>query len=209
MAESSHAPPPPSPAQPARPIAQPPAGSVAQPGADEVLYHGLAKQSAYFVSYAKWTAVCGLGGVLAFALNQLDFIASSGLPVWVLVLAGTPMLLWTWLVARTTRFKITRRRVETERGVLSRTVDSLELWRVVDVQYHQTLLDRLLDNGSVVLIGTDQTHPKLELHGLPGHRQLFEKLRDAVQLARQHNRPMEFVTGQDQNPGVVLHDVLH
>jgi hypothetical protein len=47
------------------------------------------------------------------------------------------------------------------------------------------------------LIGTDQTDKELRLHGLPDHRVLFEKLRDAVQLARHTSRPMEVVPGHE------------
>ena len=44
----------------------------------------------------------------------------------------------------------------------------------------------------------------LELHGLPGHRELFEKLRDAVQDARQTNRPMELV-GDEHGHALEMH----
>ncbi|MCA9698301.1 MAG: PH domain-containing protein, partial [Myxococcales bacterium] len=47
--------------------------------------------------------------------------------------------------------------VETEHGVLSKTVDSLELWRVLDVKYNQSLIDRIFDNGRITLVSTDQS----------------------------------------------------
>src|SRR5690606_28546121 len=111
-------------------------------------------------------------------------------------LVGLPGLCWTFLRHITTRFKITLRRVELEHGVLSKDVDSLELWRVLDVRYKQSLLDRILGNAKVILIGTDKTHPELVLYGLPRHRQLFEQIREAVQAARHTSRPMELV-GQE------------
>ena len=96
----------------------------------------------------------------------------------------------------TTRYKITLRRVEFERGVISKEVDSLELWRVLDVRFSAGLLDRIVGNATVTLIGTDQTDPALELYGLPNARKLFEDLREAVQAARHTSRPMELV-GQE------------
>ncbi len=57
---------------------------------------------------------------------------------------------------------------------------------------------RFFDNAKITLIGTDQTDPSLVLYGLPGHRALFEKLRDAVQFARASNRPMELAPGHHE-----------
>ena len=182
-----------------RPQAQAPAGPAKPAAADDRLYHGSAMGAAYFVDYVKWSMVCVLGVGLAYLANTYTPLAGAGW-VWVLSLAGVPGLLWTWLVARTTKFRIDRRRVETEAGVLTKSIDSFELWRVLDVQYTQTVLDRILGLATITLISTDQTHPKLALHGLPDHRKLFEQLREAVQLARHTNRPMEFVHGHDANP---------
>lgn len=180
---------------PQRPHAQPPAGSSAHTaGGDEVLYQGRARHSASLGGYLKWFLASTIGGVGAWGLGQVEFFASW--PLWVLSFIGVPGLIWTYLQYVTTSYKLTHRRVEYERGVLSKEVDSLELWRVLDVRYKQNLIDRMLGNARIVLIGTDQSDPELELYGLPNSRPLFEQLRDAVQAARHTSRPMELV-GQD------------
>lgn len=184
------------------PQAQPPAGSSPQQAPDEVFYEGIAKHSANIGTYLMWVGVCVLGGVLAYGLLQLDALRDK--PMWLLALVGTPMLLWAYLTHISTRFKITRRRVEFQKGVVTRRLDSLELWRVLDVRYEQSILDRIFDNAKITLIGTDQTHPSLTLYGLPGHRALFEKLREAVQFARTHNRPMELAPGHHEGDGGVF-----
>jgi hypothetical protein len=184
------------PAGQARAVAAPPHGSTAQPGGGELLYSGTAKHSAALKGYLKWAGVSVLGGAAAIGLNMTDL----DLPVWGLGLfwlIGLPGMLWTYLVQNTNKYKVSLRRVETEKGVLSKQVDSLELWRVLDVEYSQSLVDRMFDNGRIKLISTDQTNPTLVLHGLPGHRALFEQLREAVQNARHTNRPMELVPGHD------------
>ncbi len=176
---------------------------MAQPGSGEVMYEGIAKHSASLGSYLKWALASVLAGGIAIFINTMDW----GAPGWALGLfwlVGIPGLLWTYLVHTSTKFKVTGRRVETEYGVLSKTVDSLELWRVLDVKYGQSFVDRMFGNGMITLVSTDQSHPTLELHGLPEHRALFEKLRDAVQDARQTSRPMEIVPGQDLEDMVEL-----
>lgn len=191
---------------PPAPQAQPPLGSSPTQATDEVFFEGIAKHSADVGTYVMWVGVCVLGGVIAYFLLQID--ALKGKPMWVLALAGVPMLLWSYLQHITTRYKISRRRIDFQRGVFTRRLDSLEMWRVLDVRYEQSLLDRIFDNAKITLIGTDQTHPSLVLYGLPGHRQLFEKLRDAVQFARSSNRPMELAPGHHE-AGFVEHVQHH
>lgn len=187
------------------PQAQPPAGSSPSQAIDEVYFEGIAKHSANIGTYLMWVGVCVLGGAIAYGLLQLDALRDK--PMWLLALVGTPMLLWAYLQHISTRYKISRRRVEFQKGVVTRRLDSLELWRVLDVRYEQSILDRIFDNARITLIGTDQTHPSLTLYGLPGHRALFEKLREAVQFARASNRPMELAPGHHEGDltGAVEH----
>jgi uncharacterized membrane protein YdbT with pleckstrin-like domain len=174
-----------------RPQAQPPAGSTPQPGAEEIIFEGIARHTASAWGYIKWTLAAIAGGFGAYLLQRIEFFATW--PLWLLSFVGLPGIVWTFLRHITTKYKITLRRVEFERGVIAKHVDSLELWRVLDVRYSASVLDRMLGNASVTLIGTDKTDPELELYGLPNSRQLFERLRDAVQQARHTSRPMEVV----------------
>jgi hypothetical protein len=177
----------------APPQAQPPAGSSPQPVTDEVLFEGIAKHSSNIGTYLMWVGVCLAGGLFGYALLQIPALA--GYPLWVLSLVGVPMLLWSYLVHIKTRYKVSRRRVECERGVVTTRLDTLELWRVLDVRYERNLIDQIFDNAKIILIGTDQSDPSLVLYGMPDHRKLFERIRDAVQFARHTNRPMELAPG--------------
>jgi membrane protein YdbS with pleckstrin-like domain len=204
MATTSGPPQEPTPGQaPARAQAQAPAGSVAQPGSEELLYHGPAKHGALAWDYVKWVLVGAAGGALAYGLGMMSIFASW--PLWPLSLIGIPGIIWTFFKHATSRFKLTLRRIEIEHGVLSKTVDSLEMWRVLDVRFNQSLFDRMLGVAKITVMSTDQTSPELVLYGLPNARILFERLRDAVQLARHSNRPMELVGGEHGG----LEDLAH
>ncbi len=178
----------------AAPSPNPGQGQPAPSTPDRVLYVGTAKHSVRIGSYFKWILVCVAGGVLAWALGKIEGLAEY--PRWVLIFLGLPGIIGVYLVHVTTKFKVTTRRVEIERGVLSKDLSTLELWRVLDVGYKQSVVDRMLGNGRISLRGTDQSDPELILHGLPEPRALFEQVRDAVQEARRSGRPMEMVGGE-------------
>jgi membrane protein YdbS with pleckstrin-like domain len=85
-----------------------------------------------------------------------------------------------WLVTRTTRYRITNYRIDFERGVVTKKIDTLELWHVDDISFEQGLLDRIMNVGSIKILSNDRTTPKLDLHGLPNPRAIFDQLRQRV-----------------------------
>jgi hypothetical protein len=68
---------------------------------------------------------------------------------------------------------------------VSKRIDVLQLWRCRDVRYRQNIMDRLLGIAHVEVFAQDQTTPHLEITGMPASRQLFEQLRDSIEIQRQ------------------------
>jgi membrane protein YdbS with pleckstrin-like domain len=85
-----------------------------------------------------------------------------------------------WLVTRTTRYRITNYRIDFERGILKKRIDTLELWHVDDISFEQGLMDRMMNVGSITILSGDRTTPRLDLHGIPNPRQIFDSLRQRV-----------------------------
>lgn len=83
------------------------------------------------------------------------------------------------------RVRVTTSNIETEHGILSKKIDVIELWRCRDVRYRQSLVDRMLGIAHIDIVSTDPTTPKLEIVGMPASRQLFEQLRDSIEIQRQ------------------------
>ena len=83
------------------------------------------------------------------------------------------------------KFRVTNTVIETERGFLSKRIDVLQLWRCRDVRYKQNLIDRILGIAHVEIVASDATNPDLEIVGMPASRQLFEQLRDSIEIQRQ------------------------
>jgi uncharacterized membrane protein YdbT with pleckstrin-like domain len=102
-------------------------------------------------------------------------VAGLGL-VWSLVLWGT---------RSTLTFHVTTRAIDVESGLLSKNIETLQLWKVRDIEFRQTLTDRLMGVARIRIFTQDVTSPQILLWGLPGSRTLFERLKESIEIARQ------------------------
>ncbi|HMB96567.1 MAG TPA: PH domain-containing protein [Tepidisphaeraceae bacterium] len=105
-------------------------------------------------------------------------------PIWWLSLAllvlGIISILIPIIKTHTLTYRISNYRIDYERGLLSRNIDTLELWHVEDLAFHQSLLDRILNVGTITVISHDETMPKLVMRGLPNAKALFESVKQRV-----------------------------
>jgi hypothetical protein len=86
---------------------------------------------------------------------------------------------------RSTKFRVTTTVIEYERGLISKRIDMVQLWRIRDVVYKQNIVDRILGIAHVEVVAQDVKNPDLEIVGMPASRQLFEQLRDSIEIQRQ------------------------
>jgi membrane protein YdbS with pleckstrin-like domain len=82
-------------------------------------------------------------------------------------------------------YRVTQTNIESEHGFFSKTIDVLELWRCRDVQYRQSFFDRIIRIAHIDIFTTDVTSPNVCIVGLPASRELFENIRDAIEIQRQ------------------------
>jgi membrane protein YdbS with pleckstrin-like domain len=97
------------------------------------------------------------------------------------------------MIRGSNRVRMTNRSVENESGVFSKKIDVMELWRIRDVRYKQSFLDRILGIAHIEVFTKDVTTPHFEIVGLPASRDVFEKLRDNIQIQRQSQRVMGII----------------
>lgn len=154
-------------AAPAAPLAHagsapaPTGGALAPaPGAARVLFEGTPSWKAWFWSYLA-------AGVLSLVLVGLIWLG---------------ILHWK---RKSLRYKITDRTIDYEAGLLTRRIETLQLWRVLDIDLRQTFMQRLLDVAEIRVFTKDASDPELVIRGLPASRELFEALKNAAELARQ------------------------
>jgi uncharacterized membrane protein YdbT with pleckstrin-like domain len=92
--------------------------------------------------------------------------------------------IWKWIELRCFKYEVTNRRIRLHRGVLSRRIDSIELYRIKDATFIQSLLMRLVGIGDVVLITSDTDTPRLVIHGVPNAEHLREQIIQATDQIR-------------------------
>lgn len=96
------------------------------------------------------------------------------------VLAAAVLLVLPVLLVRSTRYRVTSYRIDYERGLFSKSIDTLELWHVDDIKFHQSFLDRLVGVGQIMIKSTDDSTPELLLQALPDPRSVFEALKQRI-----------------------------
>ena len=108
--------------------------------------------------------------------------------------AAAAFLLWsiyllsTFTLRRAVRYRLTAQRLEVERGILGRRFESIDLWRVRDVVLEQNLIERVRGVGRITVLSTDQVEPELLVGPVAGAKPLYDRMRDAVALARKDAR---------------------
>lgn len=76
-------------------------------------------------------------------------------------------------------YEISPDRVEYGRGIFSRKIDNLDMFRVVDLKLHRSLLDCILGVGSVALVTKDNSDPLFEFEKVADPKQLYDVLKKA------------------------------
>ena len=105
-----------------------------------------------------------------------------------LLIIPIPWAIYRWLVVKNTTFRLTSERLITERGILNKTTDTLELYRVRDQQVTQPFLQRLFGLHTIQLLTTDTSTPSVVIDYVPLELGLQDKFRAQVEECRTRKR---------------------
>ena len=97
-----------------------------------------------------------------------------------MVLVGLLLMVIPLLIVKQLRYRISNYRIDYEKGLLGKKIETLELWHVDDIEFQQSFFDRIMGVGQITVFSNDKTTPRLELKGLPNPRPLFESLKQRV-----------------------------
>lgn len=148
-----------------------------------LIFGGSPAWQAQLPRYAGMVLLSVVGAVGAVALTFL--VGPLGALAAGLTLLGLLLLASSELQRRSTRYRVTARTIDVERGVLDRKIDTVQLWRIRDVEFRQTFSQRMFGLGTIRLVTHDASTPEVLLFGVADARTVFEELKRAVEVATQ------------------------
>ena len=105
-----------------------------------------------------------------------------------LLVVPIPFALWKWLETRNTIYSLSDQRLKFTRGVLTKTTEDLELYRVRDTKFEQGFFERLVGLGRIQLFTTDESSPGIVLPYIEDAEAVREKIRGLVEARRDAKR---------------------
>lgn len=173
------------------PAVEPSAHPFARPAKDDnqprkTFYEGVPSWKAFLGHYLIATFGALLLIFILFTADSDAVTTTKVLYVVVPVALATIFMFGVTLYRKSIKFRVTNTVIETEHGIISKRIDVLQLWRCRDVRYRQNIIDRILGIAHVEVFAQDATTPHIEITGMPASRELFENLRDSIEIQRQH-----------------------
>lgn len=149
---------------------------------EQTLWHGTPSWSLLIGKMLRAALVIVvLVAILYFAFDLLAQYGKIGTLVVVAVAiwqVGAIVLAYARI--RTTIYTVTNQRVIIETGLASKSVEDIDLRTIDDTQFQQSLFERMLGIGKVLIISSDKMAPQYVLRGIPDPRNMRELIRAQV-----------------------------
>ena len=101
--------------------------------------------------------------------------------------------LFFWIQSIATTYQITTQRVRVERGILSKSKENVELFRIDHFDLHKPLAMRLAGQCILHLRSSDTSFPSVMILGIPNLESLADTLRECSLRERTRRRVTTFV----------------
>lgn len=152
--------------------------------------------------YAPYYAAHGLAFLLIIAAGVESmrlFPALAHVLWWCEIVASALVVvgIFTHAVSVTfTRYTLDSKRLTMRYGFFGRSITSLELFRIQDVNFVQTWWQEMLGIGTLVILTSDQYHPREVLVGVRNGPELREQLTRAATAIRRNVGIREITVGK-------------
>lgn len=128
------------------------------------------------------TVLLGLAGIALTALSAGEW------GVWPLLMTLAALLIvgWRWIEVMSSLYEITGERLILRRGIVFKSIDEVELYRIKDVRMNFSLLNQMVGIGNIGVTSSDETtrNHDLVIRHVPKAKQRREMLRALVDAAR-------------------------
>jgi membrane protein YdbS with pleckstrin-like domain len=96
-----------------------------------------------------------------------------------------------YLQTRCKVFELTTQRVKITSGIFTKVTETLELYRVKDIETRQPFFSRLVGIENVQMTTSDASSPFVLIEAVPSSVGFADKLRNQVEIIRQQKRVRE------------------
>lgn len=105
-----------------------------------------------------------------------------------LIGVGFIILLVKWIANLATTYEVTEDRLILHKGILVKSIDEIELYRVKDVRIDFNVINQMADIGTITITSSDETtrNAPLVIRDVDHARARREKLRELVNTARRN-----------------------
>jgi len=137
--------------------------------------------------------LAGWGTILLAIAGIVLAVMGYGLFFLGLVAVSLLIILWRWFENLAAKYEVTEERLIIRRGIIFKSIDEIELYRIKDVRLDFTLLNQWANIGTITVSSSDETTRggDLAIPLVERAQERREQLRRLVDTARQKRRVRE------------------
>lgn len=162
--------------------------------------------------------LAGWGTILMLLLGLIGSIwalAQRPVAAWawlfpILLVGGALVLLTRWIQNLATTYEVTTDRLILHKGILIKSIDEIELYRVKDVRIDFTIVNQMADLGTISITSSDETtrDGPLVIRDVERARARREELRTLVNAARRERGVREIDMVHEDLPPDLDHQAV-
>lgn len=120
-------------------------------------------------------------------------LAGWGTLLLCLIGVGLVIIAWRWISNLAVSYELTDQRLIIRRGIINKTTDEIELFRIKDTSISYSIINQLTDIGTITIRSSDATTAEgdMILRDIPTGRAIREDIRRLTDAARQLRRVRE------------------
>lgn len=138
-------------------------------------------------------ALAGVAGTILASAGTLPLTGFEWAPL-LLLAAAVVIVIVQWVRNLASSYELTEERLIVRRGIIMKSIDEVELYRVKDVRIDFSIVNQIAGIGRITITSSDETtrqSGELILHDIERARERREQLRRLVDTARQKRRVRE------------------
>ncbi len=154
--------------------------------AEETVWRGSVSQWKNF-GFFVFQLLLAAAVIILFAMVRRQAAEIGNFAPYILILLAVPIFIAgkRYLQTKCKVYELTSERLKMNEGVFSKVTDTLELYRVKDIETRQPFLYRLCGIENVQLNTSDTSSPFVLIQAIPHPVGLGDKIRNQVEIIRQ------------------------